>query len=226
MAACKISRCRRCKSARSSGFSRHLISGLCAKVPVPEQGTSTRTRSKLDTRGELPHVRVDHFNILCRNQFAQQARAVRMQLQGNDAGLGILFRQHAGFAARRRATIQNLRSPACQQSDQLRGFILNCNSSLGKGTGCADISPLEPAEPTPTAGRERVRFRFASVLPLPRDRRYESRSRERAGRSSKFAAQRQDRTRAPSARPATAGAPSFWESSAAGWTESGEDLAS
>ena len=38
---------RACKSARSSGRSRHRISGCRASVPVPEQGASTRMRSNL-----------------------------------------------------------------------------------------------------------------------------------------------------------------------------------
>src|ERR1039457_6265402 len=39
------------RSSRSSGLSRHLISGLRPRVPVPEQGASTSMRSKRRAKG-------------------------------------------------------------------------------------------------------------------------------------------------------------------------------
>src|SRR5437879_926859 len=45
MAERRIACCRVASSRRSGGTSRNLISGLRASVPVPEQGTSARTRS-------------------------------------------------------------------------------------------------------------------------------------------------------------------------------------
>ena len=63
IAAFKIATCFLCRSSRSPGFRRQRISGLRAKVPVPEQGTSASTRSnvassaisQLRPAGLLPH---------------------------------------------------------------------------------------------------------------------------------------------------------------------------
>ena len=54
-------------------------------------GTGYVGQNAIETRTRLvvEHVRVDDLHIARRDQFSQQPRAVRMQLQGNNAGLGI-----------------------------------------------------------------------------------------------------------------------------------------
>ena len=51
-----------CRSARSAGVSRHLISGLRPSVPVPEQGASTRMRSKRPREGQRTRA-VQHHQV-------------------------------------------------------------------------------------------------------------------------------------------------------------------
>ena len=93
----------------------------------------------------IEHVRVDHFHIPGRNQFPQQPGTVRMQLQSNDAGLGIPLRQYPGLAPRRRATIQDSRSLAHQQRHQLRGLVLDRDPALSEGPSAGNISSSNPA---------------------------------------------------------------------------------
>ena len=80
-----------------------------------------------------------------RNQFPQQPGTVGMQFQGNDVGLRISFRQHARLAAGRRTTIENSRSRAHQQCDQLRGLVLDRDSTFSEGARARNISRPNPA---------------------------------------------------------------------------------
>ena len=131
------------------GCNRHLISGLCARVPVPEQGTSASTRSKPALGAKSSTSELTTSTFAGRNQFLQQPGTVRMQLQGNNVGLRISFRQHARLAPGRRTTVENSRARPHQQCDQLRGFILDGYSTFSKGARAGNIS-----RPNPARGRQ------------------------------------------------------------------------
>ena len=92
----------------SSGFSRHLISGLRARVPVPEHGASTRMRSNFAVKGSgfvassvttgIPSGNSIRARLRCRSQamalmsFPVPARSycqARAQIEEGLAGLRI-----------------------------------------------------------------------------------------------------------------------------------------
>ena len=145
IAARRIASCRPCKSTRSPGCNRHLISGLCARVPVPEQGTSARTRSKPALAVKSSTSELITSTVPGWNQFPQQPGTVSMQLQSNNAGLGISLRQYARLAPGRGATIQDSRPLSHQQRHQLRGLVLDRNSALSEGPSAGNTSGSHPA---------------------------------------------------------------------------------
>ena len=55
---------------------------------------------------KLSGIGGDHLNVGRGNQFAQHARAVRMQFRRNDAGVRIARRERSRFAAGRSAAVQ------------------------------------------------------------------------------------------------------------------------
>ena len=97
-------------------MSRHLISGLRASVPVPEQGTSARTRSNFVAKGNSARRRQPRgycwvpapvCRIVCAEQFPQQACAVRMKLDGSNSALRLRSAMASSLSPGSRTTIEN-----------------------------------------------------------------------------------------------------------------------
>ena len=70
------------------------------------------------------------------HQFPQQARAVRMQFHGNNAGVAIALGEHPCLPTRRSATIQNVCASADEKRDQLRGLILDHDPAFAECVAC------------------------------------------------------------------------------------------
>ncbi len=85
---------------------------------------------------------------------------MRIQLERNDVGLGISLGKDPRLAPRGGATVQDSRAPTHKQSDQLRGFILNCDSPLGESTSRANIAGPNP----PCRSQQLARSEIDAVL--------------------------------------------------------------
>ena len=139
-----------CRSARSAGVKRHLISGLRPSVPVPEQGASTRMRSKRRAKGSgwVPS------STTSRNAQALHLRqAVQVEIAGD--GVDARFQRLRGLVAGRSAEIEKLWPGSRRSSGTM---------------DCAPISCMRRRAytfPAPRAPRARCRPRLGAVLPLP-----------------------------------------------------------
>ena len=120
--------CRACSPARSSGFSRHLISGLRASVPVPEQGASSRMRSKRPAEGQRSRAVEHHQRRSPAASACAGARQVEVAGDGPHAG----FERLGGLVARRGAEVQKASGPGArlqQRHDGLRADVLDAESA-------------------------------------------------------------------------------------------------
>ena len=131
-AARRMPTCRACKSPRSSGVSRHLISGLRASVPVPEHGTSASTRSKPPCKGSCSASALMTCDVGRAYSLAQQIGAMRVQFRRNDLRRGIARRQRSGLAAGSGAAVEQARTCADQRGNQLRSFVLDEDAAFAK----------------------------------------------------------------------------------------------
>ena len=123
-------------------LSRHLISGFRARVPVPVQGASTRTRSKRAGEWHVTSICGEDMNIWRAEPAASSALhdedEVPVRVTG---GFGILFGNDTRLSSRRRTAIENAFALSKQKRNQLRAFILVSRRPHGK-LG-AVMSPLE-----------------------------------------------------------------------------------
>ena len=132
--------CRRCRSGKSSGCSRHLISGLRASVPVPEHGTSASARSKLRGQRQSLCVRRDDAHIARPHQAPSQPCARRVQLGRDHQRSGIQLGHGGSLASGRSAAIQDATALPDQQSDELRGFVLQIGAALGEDASLGHVT--------------------------------------------------------------------------------------
>src|SRR5689334_22247754 len=63
-----------------------------------------------------------------------------MKFRRDDGGAGVLLRQNSCFATGRGTAVQDALTPAEQQRDQLRAFVLNREALVTKCAGTSDVS--------------------------------------------------------------------------------------
>ena len=206
IAARRIASCRPCKSARSFPCNRHLISGLCARVPVPEQGTSVKTQSNpvLGAKSSTSELITSTFvaGTSCRSNRARCACSSRAII----VALG--FCSPAPSSCRRARRNNPGFSSPCQPATP-PAARLRPGSRLGplRRPGCGRHFRFEPGAPKPVTGRAQVRSRRVSIPPPCQGRRNQSWPSNQAGPGGKSATPVPDRNAAPSAQPAKADAP-------------------
>ena len=144
IAALRISNWRCCRSVKSSGRSFHLISGLRASVPVPEQGTSASTRSKTSANGSCKASAVMTCTLAC----GALSRRIRARCGCNSAATisasEVLTRWRRSCRREPRNNPGFARLPD-ERSHQLRPFILDGDATFAK---CRELGHIAFHQPS------------------------------------------------------------------------------